>query len=126
MQDQLIKQFQEIEDNFSRAIISNDVKKIKPCISEDWCLVGGNGILAREKFLELVEKGTLSHSSMKMEVSRVKVYGHVAVVTGRERNTGMWQGNPIQADKWVTAIYRKTAEGWHCVLSHLAPATESQ
>ncbi len=31
--------FQQIEDNFNKAAVSNDIEKIKKCITNDWVLV---------------------------------------------------------------------------------------
>lgn len=117
--------FQEIEDHFNKAVVSNDVEAIKKCISEDWVLVDAQGgIIPREKFLNVVAEGLLSHSTMTKEVLRVKVYGDIALVTGRGQNTGVWQGKPIEADEWVTDIYKKERNRWLCVMTHLTPVKE--
>lgn len=125
-EEQLKIHFQEIEDNFNKAVVSNDIEKIKKCISDDWVLVDAQGgILPREKFLYVVENGLLSHSTMTKELLRVKVYDNIALITGRGKNTGTWQGQLIQADEWVTDIYKKENERWICVMTHLTPVKES-
>jgi ketosteroid isomerase-like protein len=58
---------------------------------------------------------------MTKEVLRVKVYGDVALVTGRGQNTGKWQGHPLSADEWITDVYHKVNSQWLCVLTHLTP-----
>lgn len=121
-EQQLIEQFQIIEDNFNKAVVSNNIEEIKKCISDDWVLVDAQGgIIPKEKFLYVVESGLLSHSSMTKEILRVKLYDNFALVTGRGQNTGMWQGEPIQADEWVTDVYQKENNRWVCVLTHLTP-----
>lgn len=125
-EEQLKIHFQEIEDNFNKAVVSNDIEEIKKCISDDWVLVDAQGgILPREKFLYVVENGLLSHSTMTKELLRVKVYDNIALITGRGKNTGTWQGQLIQADEWVTDIYKKENERWICVMTHLTPVKES-
>ena len=95
-EEQLKKQFQEIEDNFNEAVISNSVDEIKKCITSDWVLVDSQGgIIPQAGFFKVLEQGQLSHSSMTKEVLRVKVYGDIALVTGRGQNTGTWQGHPL-------------------------------
>jgi len=122
MKDDMKEYFQTIEDNFNRAIISNRVEEIKKCIAEDWALVDAQGgIIPGERFLQAVERGELSHSSMTKEILRVKVYGDMAVVTGRGQNRAVWRGQTIDADEWTTDIYRKKGENWLCVLTHLTP-----
>lgn len=123
MTDQQLKEeFQQIEDNFNKAIISNDIEEIKKYISDDWMLIDTqSGTISREKFLHIVKTGILTHATMTKEVVKVKVYGNIGVVIGRGKNTGTWQGEPIQADEWVTDVYKKENNCWVCVLTHLVP-----
>lgn len=121
-EEALKMEFQSVEDNFNTAIISNDIGKIKACITEDWVLVDSQGgIIPQERFFYVIEQGMLSHASMTKEILRVKVYGDIALVTGRGKNTGSWQGKPMEADEWVTDVYRKVNHQWLCVLTHLSP-----
>ena len=123
MNDEQLKQyFQEIEDNFNRAVISNSVEQIKACITSDWVLVDSQGgIIPQEGFFSVLEQGLLSHDSMTKEILRVKVYGDIALVTGRGQNTGTWQGQPMEADEWITDVYKQENGKWLCVLTHLTP-----
>ena len=121
-EDQLKNHFQEIEDNFNKAVITNDINEIKKYITSDWVLVDSQGgIIPQERFFSVIEQGLLSHSTMTKEILRVKIYGDIALVTGRGQNTGTWQGQPMEADEWVTDIYKKENEKWLCVLTHLTP-----
>ena len=121
-EEQLINQFQQIEDNFNAAVISNSVGEIKKCITADWVLVdSGGGIIPQEGFFNVLEQGLLSHSTMTKEILRVKVYADIALVTGRGQNTGTWQGQPMEADEWITDVYKKENDQWLCVLTHLTP-----
>lgn len=120
--EQLKQKFQQIEDDFNKAIITNDISEIKKCITDDWVLVDSQGgIIPQEKFFTVLEQGLLSHSTMSKEVLRVKVYGDMALVTGRGQNTGTWQGQPMEADEWITDVYRNQEDKWLCVLTHLTP-----
>jgi ketosteroid isomerase-like protein len=58
---------------------------------------------------------------MTKEILRVKVYDNIALVTGRGKNTGIWQGQPMEADEWITDVYKKENDEWICVLTHLTP-----
>ncbi len=127
MSETYVKELKAVEDAFNRAVISNDVAEISACISDDWVLVTPEaGPVPRERFLQAVGQGILSHDSMTKDIGRVRVYGEVAVVTGRGRNTGMYKGEPISADEWVTDVYVKMGGRWICVLTHLTPAMNNQ
>jgi ketosteroid isomerase-like protein len=121
-EDQLKVYFQQIEDDFNAAVISNKVEEIKKCITDDWVLVDSQGgIIPQERFFSVIEQGLLLHTTMTKEILRVKVYGDIAVVTGRGQNTGTWKGQPLEADEWVTDVYKKENGKWLCVLTHLTP-----
>lgn len=105
----LIKEFQHIEDNFNRAVVTNDIAEIKKCITSDWILVDSQGgIIPQERFFEVLKQGLLSHSAMSKEVLRVKMYGDVALVTGRGQNTGTWQGEPWKLMNGLQMCTKKT------------------
>ncbi len=121
-QEELINYFQEIENNFNLAVISNKVDEIKKCITNDWVLVDSQGgIISQEAFFNVLEQGFLSHKTMTKQILRVKVYEEIALVTGRGQNTGTWQGQPLEADEWITDVYKKENDKWLCVLTHLTP-----
>ena len=121
-EEQFKIQFQQIEDNFNKAVISNSVDEIKKCVTSDWVLVDSHGgIIPQEGFFSVLQNGQLSHSTMTKQILRVKVYGDIALVTGRGQNTGTWQGQPLEADEWVTDVYKKENDKWLCVLTHLTP-----
>src|SRR4051812_2606995 len=88
--------FEELEEAFNAAMVSNDPARISACISEDWALVTPEaGPISRERILGVIESGALTHDMMRKEITRVKVYGDIALVTSRGRNSGTFQGAPI-------------------------------
>jgi ketosteroid isomerase-like protein len=118
-----IEEFTEIENAFNEAMVSNDVGRIADCISEDWVLVTPEaGPVSRDGMLAAIASGRLTHDMMVKKLVRAKVYGDMAVVTGRGQNTGTFRGEPIAADEWITDIYHKVDGRWRCVLTHLTPA----
>lgn len=120
--EQITAEFQAIEDNFNKAVLTNNSDEIKKCITEDWVLVDSQGgIISQEGFFQVLEQGLLSHHTMTKQILRVKVYNDIALVTGRGQNTGTWQGQPLQADEWITDVYKNENEKWLCVLTHLTP-----
>lgn len=122
MKAEQIAAFQKIEDRFNEAIISNKIPEIKKCITEDWVLVDAQGgIISQERFFQVLEAGLLSHDTMVKKVLRVKIYGDIALVTGRGQNTGSWQGQQLIADEWITDVYKNENGRWLCVLTHLTP-----
>lgn len=118
-----LSEFAALENAFNEAMVSNDVERIAGCISDDWVLVTPEvGPVSREGMLAAIGSGVLSHDMMVKQTVRTKIYGDIAVVTGRGQNTGLFRGEPIAADEWITDIYRRIDGRWLCVLTHLTPA----
>jgi ketosteroid isomerase-like protein len=120
--DEPAYELEQVEEAFNRAMVSNDVARISACMGDDWVLVTPEaGVIPRERILHVIEVGDLAHDTMSKDIGRVRVYGDLAVVTARGRNTGRFRGQPIAADEWVTDVYRKVDGRWVCVLTHLTP-----
>jgi len=118
-----VEEFQALEDRFNAAMVSNDVAQIADCITDDWVLVTPEkGPVGRAAVLAAIGSGMLAHDSMSKQIVRARVYGNVAAVTGRGRNTGTFRGEPISADEWITDLYHLVDGRWRCVLTHLTPA----
>ena len=113
----------DLEERFNIAMISNDVERIAECITEDWLLVTPEaGPVTRARILDVVGSGRLTHSTMTKVATHAAVMGDMAWVTGRGRNTGTFNGVPIEADEYITDIYCRVGETWLCMLTHLTPA----
>lgn len=120
--DALVGELTRVEDDFNRAMISNDVSRIRACTADEWVLVTPEaGVVPRARILRVIESAELSHDTMTKDVVRVRVYGDIAVVTARGQNTGHFKGRVISADEWVTDVYRRSDGQWLCVLTHLTP-----
>ena len=117
----------ELEDAFSKAMISNDVEQIARCITDDWILVTPEaGPVPRSRILGVIGSGVLSHATMTKVATHACVTGDLAWVTGRGQNIGTFSGEPIEADEYVTDVYRKVDGEWRCMLTHLTPARDRQ
>ena len=112
----------DLEHRFNAAMVSNEVERIAACITDDWLLVTPEGgPVPRSRILDVVGSGRLTHASMTKVATHAAVLGGVAWVTGRGQNTGTFNGAPIQADEYITDIYRKVGDAWLCMLTHLTP-----
>src|SRR5690606_13989097 len=112
----------QLEERFNRAMVSNDVEAIAKCITDDWILVTPEvGPVPRSRILDVIKSGRLTHSSMTKTATHAAVVGDMAWITGRGQNTATFDGTPIEADEYVTDIYRKVGDEWLCMLTHLTP-----
>lgn len=113
----------EAEEAFNEAMISNDVARIRACITHDWMLVTPErGPISAEAVLAAISSGVLGHYTMAKQERLIRVGKDMAYVTGRGQNTGWFRSDPIEADEWITDIYRRIEGEWRCELTHLTPA----
>jgi ketosteroid isomerase-like protein len=112
----------DLEERFNAAMISNDVERIAACITDDWLLVTPEaGPVPRSRILDAVGSGRLTHSSMTKVATHAAVLGDMAWITGRGQNSGTFNGAPIQADEYITDVFRRVGDTWLCMLTHLTP-----
>jgi len=97
---QLIQQFQFVEDDFNQMLASNNIDEISKHISEDWILLEPQyGLISKDQFLSAIELGELCHTEMKKKVLRVKVYNDIAIVTTRGMNIGILRDEPFNSEQ---------------------------
>ncbi|MFF2623234.1 nuclear transport factor 2 family protein [Oerskovia jenensis] len=97
-------------------------------MTDDWQIVGEDGITSREDFLELVRSGDLTHESMSKITGSVRALGDVrdaAVLVGRGANTGHYRGQAFASDEWITDVFVRGPDGWRCVRTHLTAARDT-
>ncbi len=123
--DEERKNILDVAERWSKALTANDVEAIGSFMSEDWVIVGPDGVTAKHDFLPHVASGDLTHQAMDLvSEARIEIYGEVAVLTGRVTNNGHYKGTAFSADEWTTDVFRKEGETWLCVLSHITPAVD--
>lgn len=113
-------------EKWSEAIVADDPEAIGAFAEPDWILVGEGGIFPRRRFLSSVATGDITHDTMSHQVHDVRIYGWVALVVTRGRNSGALRGEPFELDEWTTEVFVKRDEGWKCALTHLTSASGSQ
>jgi ketosteroid isomerase-like protein len=112
----------KLAEQWAQALVSNDAQKIGGFMSDDWVIVGQNGITRKQDFLPFIESGDLTHEAMELVgEARVQIYGETAVLSGRVTNNGHFKGAPFSADEWTTDVFLRREGRWLCVLSHITP-----
>ena len=87
------KELLKLEAEFAEAIIKNDPGAIERLVADDWIIINADGgIIDKERFLEVIKSGTLTHKMMESDNTRVRVYGDSAVVTALTRTKGKFMG----------------------------------
>jgi ketosteroid isomerase-like protein len=115
----------EVEKGFTDAIARNDLKAIERFVTEDWIIINADGgTIDRERFLEVIKSGALTHNMMESDDLRVRVYGDSAVVTAVTRSKGTFMGQQFSTHERSTDVFVKLDAQWRCVLTQLTGFTK--
>jgi len=119
------KELLQLEDEFARAVASNDADALDKLLADDWIIVEPDGgIIDKARFLEVIRSGALSHESMASTDSKIRVYGSTALVTGLTTSKGKFMGQDFTSCERATDIFVKQADRWQCVFTQLTRFTK--
>ena len=121
MEEELVK----VEEEFANAIVKNNPDEIRQFVGDDWIIINADGgIIDRERFLEVIKSGTLTHEMMESEDIRVRVYGDSAVVSALTRSKGKFMGHEFTTHERSTDVFVRRDGQWRCVLTQLTAFTK--
>jgi ketosteroid isomerase-like protein len=108
------------EEEFARAMQSNDADGIARCLSDDYAVISAFGGVNEGKsiFPEGVKQGYLTHKSYEVSEPRVRLYGNVAYVTTKVHNAGTNSGKHFDVMERETDVWVWKDGSWKCVLTH--------
>lgn len=106
------------------AMESNVVDRISSFLADNWIVVGGDGITQRTAFLARIASGELTHSRMESDEMHVRVQGDTGIVIARGISAGTFKGEAFELHEWSTSVFVRTASGWKCSATMLAPVVE--
>jgi ketosteroid isomerase-like protein len=118
------RELAETAAHFADAIVSNDADRIDFFLDPEWRLIDADGITTRQRFLDLVRSGELTHSMMQhIGALDIRVHGDIGLVLARVLNTAHYGGTAFDADEWTTDVFVRRHDRWLCVHSHVTPAS---
>jgi ketosteroid isomerase-like protein len=121
MEEELVK----VEEEFANAIVKNNPDEIRQFVADDWIIINADGgIIDRERFLEVIKLGTLTHEMMESDDVRVRVYGDSAVVSALTRSKGKFMGQEFTTHERSTDVFVRRDGQWRCVLTQLTAFTK--
>lgn len=115
----------QLEQDWCAAIVSNDADRISRFMSDDWVIIGTEGISNKEAFLELIRSGKLTHHTMDFEHLRVRLYNDTFIISSRGTSAGHFDGQPFSFFEWSTDVFIMENGKWKAVLTQLIPAVDA-
>ena len=116
MSEDLLK----LEEDFAKAIVSNDADAVAQFVSDDWIIIDPDGgVIDKGRFLAVMRSGALTHEAMESTDVRLRAYGDTAVVTAVTSTKGKFMGQEFTSRERATDVFVKLDGRWQCVLTHL-------
>ncbi len=117
------QQLLDFSKRWDNAMVSNDVKEIAKFMSDNWIIIGSNGITPKSSFLEMISSGALTHNRMDSDEDNVIIYGNTGIIVSRGTSAGKFNNEDFSLYEWSTSVFLKKGVNWQCVLTMLTPAS---
>ena len=111
---------------WDEAMVSNNANEISKFMSDDWVIVGSDGITSKSSFLQWITSGTVTHNRMDSDELNIRIYGNTGIIISRGTSAGTYNRQPFSLYEWSTSMFIKSEEKWLCVLTMLTPANKLQ
>ena len=110
---------------WDEAMVGNNAGEIGLFMSDDWVIVGSDGITTKPAFLQWISSGTVTHHQMDADQADVKLYGDTGIVISRGTSAGTYNGENFSLYEWSTSVFIKSNGHWLCVVTMLTPARDT-
>jgi ketosteroid isomerase-like protein len=124
-QQAVIAQLTRQANAWDKAIVRKDRAAIAANMADDFRQIDGRGdIEDKASFLDGVVAANLSIDPYTVEDFEVRVYGDVALLSGRTRMTGFYDGKPFKSHYRYIDIYVRKAGVWRVASVQITPLSK--
>jgi ketosteroid isomerase-like protein len=112
-------------DAWDKAIVRKDRAAIEANMADDFRQIDGAGnVETKQSFVDDLVSPDLRIDPYKVEDFEVRLYGDVALLSGRTRMTGAYQGKPFTSHYRYIDIYVRRDGAWKIVSVQISPIRE--
>jgi ketosteroid isomerase-like protein len=105
-----------IADDWDKAIVRKDRAAIEANMAEDFRQIDGDGdVLKKKQFVDELVSSDLTIHPYSVEDFEVRLYGDIALLSGRTRMTGSFKGKDFASDYRYIDVYARRDGGWRIV-----------
>ena len=110
----------DLEQRLAQAWVRRDRAFIDDVLAPEWSVTDPAGrVLGKQQVLdETFSSDERQIDSMAVDDVTVRVFGDVAVATGRTRASGSYKGTRASVELRFTDVLRHHADRWQFVVSH--------
>jgi len=123
----LIAQLKAQSDAWDQAIIKKDRAAIESNMAADFRQIDGRGnVETKTSFVEGLVSPDLVIDPYTVEDFEVRVYGDTALLSGRTRMTGKYEGQPFKSHYRYIDVYVKRGGAWKIVSVQISRIPEPE
>lgn len=116
------QQLQKVSAAWDEAMLTNDASLIAAFMTDDWVIVGADGITSKANFLQSIRSGMLTHHRMDADEMTIKTYGDTAVVISKGTSAGTFDKMEFSFYEWSASTFIQQEGRWLCITTMLTPA----
>lgn len=118
MNTDTITELTRIEEELAAAWVNGDQEFIERILSDDWSVIDPTGrVLTKAEVLQEAFTGERTVTEGKIDEVNVRDFGDWAIVTGRTRMSGSYQGEEMTVVLRFTDVFVRTSGEWKCIAS---------
>ncbi|MDR7296976.1 ketosteroid isomerase-like protein [Pelomonas aquatica] len=118
----LAAQLKAQADAWDRAIVAKDRAAIEANMADDFRQIDARGnVETKASFVDGLVSPDLVLHPYTVEDFEVRVYGDTALLSGRTRMTGRYQGQPFDTHYRYIDVYVKRGGAWQIVSVQISP-----
>lgn len=105
-----------LNSEYDAALVAGDAVVLDRLYADDFVYTTFDGTMrSKAQQLDFTRSGILKLSSGASDNVRIRVYGKTAVMTGRFRARGTFDGKPLEVNERYTAVWIKMKGRWRLV-----------
>jgi ketosteroid isomerase-like protein len=113
-------------DAWDKAIVRKDRAAIEGNMAEDFRQIDREGnVETKKSFVDGLMSPDLQIDPYTVEELDVRLYGDTALLSGRTRMTGRYQGKPFASHYRYIDIYVRQGDAWKIVSVQISPIPEA-
>lgn len=113
MQAMAAEQLRHQAEAWDEAIVGKDTAAIAANMSEDFLQIdSAGGVHDKAAFIALLTSPRLVIAPYTVDGLQIRIHGTAALVTGRTRMHGSWDGKPFESDYRYTDVYVREGDAW--------------